>query len=273
MRVSGRALALAFAVAGALAPAAGTSARAARAIGFSAGSPITAAGQLCRSAIASAEVAYGIPPQLLAAIADVETGRRDPVNGRISPWPWTIDARGQGQFFASKQAAVAAVAQLQAGGVHTIDVGCLQVDLRHHPHAFPSLAVAFDPVANADYAAGFLRRLHDRLGSWRAAAAAYHSMTPALGAAYEAKVMAAWPMERRLAGLAPPTGLPAAAMAPGTILPPFRAALGPLIIPSLQPPPRIIRLPQVAGMAPPGKGLAAYRRAPIARAGGMRPAP
>lgn len=261
-----------FALLSGLLPAGAAPSRAARAIGFAAGSPITAIGQLCRSAIASAEIAYGIPPQLLAAIADVETGRRDPVNGRISPWPWTIDARGQGQFFVSKAGAVAAVQQLQAGGVHTIDVGCLQVDLRHHPHAFASIAAGFDPVTNADYAAGFLSRLHARLGSWPAAAAAYHSLTPALGAAYEAKVMQAWPMERRLAGLAPPGGL-AVPMAPGSILPPFQTAMGPLITPRLQPPPRIFRLPTVGGMNPPGKGLAAYRAAPIAIASAIRPAP
>ena len=80
----------------------------------------------------------------------------------------------------------------QARGVRSIDVGCLQVNLMHHPHAFASLKQAFDPKANVDYAARFLRDLFDQTGSWPQAAARYHSATPALGAAYRRKVLAAW---------------------------------------------------------------------------------
>jgi hypothetical protein len=57
----------------------------------------------------------------------------------MRPWPWAIDADGVGQFFATKAQAVAAVAALQAQGVHSIDVGCMQVNLMHHPDAFTSL--------------------------------------------------------------------------------------------------------------------------------------
>ena len=38
-------------------------------------------GQLCRAAIAAAERDAGLPPRLLAAMARVETGRRDPETG------------------------------------------------------------------------------------------------------------------------------------------------------------------------------------------------
>ncbi|MEJ1977686.1 MAG: transglycosylase SLT domain-containing protein [Acetobacteraceae bacterium] len=47
----------------------------------------------------------------------------------------------------------------------------------HHPDAFATLDEAFDPQANAQYAAVFLQRLHVMTGDWSAAAAAYHSMT------------------------------------------------------------------------------------------------
>src|SRR5579859_1047005 len=86
-------------------------------------SPI-APGLLCRSAIATAERANGIPASLLAAIGRVESGRRDPVSGATHPWPWTINAEGQGSFFDTKAQAIAAVRDLQARGVRSIDVGC-----------------------------------------------------------------------------------------------------------------------------------------------------
>ena len=84
-----------------------------------------------------------------------------PSSGALHPWPWTVDAEGQGAFYDSKELAIAAVRALQARGVRSIDVGCMQVNLMHHPNAFNSLEQAFDPVArNANYAAQFLTELH-----------------------------------------------------------------------------------------------------------------
>jgi Transglycosylase SLT domain len=146
---------------------------------------------LCEQAAARAETAQGLPGGLLPALARVESGRPDAA-GVVRPWPWAIDVDGQGRFFATKADAVAAVRALQAGGVHSIDVGCLQVNLMHHPGAFPSLEAAFDPAANAFYAARFLAALHARDGDWAHAIAAYHSETRRLGSAYRARVLAIW---------------------------------------------------------------------------------
>ena len=99
---------------------------------------------------------------------------------------------GQGHFYASKAEAVAAARQFLASGVQSIDVGCLQINLFYHPAAFASLDQAFDPQANADFAARMLLGLFQQTGSWPRAAAAYHSMTPALGQLYERKVLDAW---------------------------------------------------------------------------------
>ena len=65
----------------------------------------------------------------------------------------------------------------------------------HHPDAFASLDQAFDPAANAAYAARFLRQLYGQAGAWPKAVAAYHSATPALAVPYAQKVMAVWPEE------------------------------------------------------------------------------
>ena len=75
-----------------------------------------------------------------------------PADRRVHPWPWTINAEGQGLFYDTKAQAVAAVRALQARGVRSIDVGCMQVNLMHHPDAFPTLEQAFDPQTNAAYA-------------------------------------------------------------------------------------------------------------------------
>ena len=74
---------------------------------------------------------------------------------------------------------------LQAQGVRSIDVGCMQVNLMHHPNAFTSLEAKYDPTINALYAARFLNSLYGIGGSWVQAAAAYHSQTPAIGADYQ----------------------------------------------------------------------------------------
>lgn len=157
-------------------------------------------GSLCRQAIHAAEREYRLPPALMQAIGRVESGRTDPATGAVTPWPWTINVGGQGRFFDTKEEAVAAVQVLRARGVKLIDVGCMQVNLHHHPQAFASLEEAFDPVANARYAAQFLTRLYQAQRNWELAAAQYHSSTPELAAAYRLKVLAAWPgMEKRLA--------------------------------------------------------------------------
>ena len=147
---------------------------------------------LCDSAVAAAEDSLRLPQHLLQAIAEVESGRPDPASGRLQPWPWTINADGVGAFFANKAEAIAAVQALQARGVRSIDVGCMQVNLMFHPAAFASLEEAFDPRANAWYAAHFLNALYAGNRDWSYAIAAYHSQTPDIGADYRRRVLALW---------------------------------------------------------------------------------
>ena len=97
----------------------------------------------------------------------------------------------------TKAEVIAAVEALQAKGVRSIDVGCMQVNLMYHPQAFASLQEAFDPVANARYAARFLLELKSETGSWDKATAWYHSATPEIGEPYQRKVMAVLPEEKR----------------------------------------------------------------------------
>ena len=149
-------------------------------------------GALCGPAIDAAERVRGTAPGLLAAIGLVESGRMDPRGGQRRSWPWTVTAAGVGTFYAGKAEAIQAVEALRAKGTFSIDVGCMQVNLLHHPTAFATLDQAFDPAANTLYAARFLSGLYARIGTWPAAAAAYHSMVPERGAQYGRLVAAVW---------------------------------------------------------------------------------
>jgi hypothetical protein len=208
-------------------------------------------GAMCRAAITAAEQRYGVPSGLLLAIGTVESGRRDETGAR-QPWPWTINAEGEGHYFDSKAQAIAWVRAAQAGGMRSIDTGCMQVNLKHHPNAFPSLEQAFDPFANADYAARFLRELRDGPagGNWMRAVGFYHSQTPELAEPYRQQVQAAlgsgggaMPSQfTQVASFAPVASvvpaMPSGSMGGQT----FRQAAGPGAV---------------------GRGLAAYRAAPI----------
>jgi hypothetical protein len=216
-------------------------------------------GRLCRAAIQAAERAAGIPPQLLMAIGRVESGRRDPETGAFHPWPWTINAEGRGQFFPTKAAAIAEVQALQARGVRSIDIGCMQVNLRHHPNAFPNLDAAFDPATNTAYAARFLTELKGSRGDWQAAASAYHSQTPEFAAPYRARVMAAWAEEQ--ARPHPPVALTTQVAARSLPVGPMGGG-GTMLSNGAD------RIPMPAGgPAGAGRGLDAYRSLPVPIAG------
>jgi soluble lytic murein transglycosylase-like protein len=141
----------------------------------------------CGQAIAVAERGAGIPAGLLLAIARVESGRAAP-GGGVAPWPWAINAGGTGRWLDTKAEAIAAVEALRAAGTRSVDVGCMQVNLLHHPHAFPDLEAAFDPPRNVAYAVRFLRENFARTGNWAEAVAQYHSQEPGRGLSYHARV-------------------------------------------------------------------------------------
>lgn len=172
-------------------------------------SPGTAPEQVCDRAARVAARAHGVPVDVMLAITRTETGRRR--DGRLAPWPWTVNMEGAGRWFDSRDAALAYVFDHFKRGARSFDVGCFQINFKWHGHAFRSVEDMFDPASNADYAARFLARLHDELGDWRAAAGAYHSRTPSNAKIYTQR------FDQIRAGLseavAGATGAPRAAMA------------------------------------------------------------
>lgn len=150
----------------------------------------------CAIHINQYEKKHAIPKGLLHAISKAESGRKDDT-GRIVPWPWTINARGQGYFFPTKEAAIAAVQALQAKGIESIDVGCMQINLYYHPHAFKTLEDAFEPSKNVAYGAHFLNSLQKDHRSWYRAMAHYHSANPDLHVPYQKTVMSIWNRDQK----------------------------------------------------------------------------
>ena len=148
--------------------------------------------QQCTSHLPAAERIHNIPSHWLAAIASTESGRYHKGLDLTVPWPWTINANGKGYWFESKEEAIAKVEELQAKGIKSIDVGCMQVNLYFHSQAFANLEQAFNPAHNIAYAAKFLSDNYDELKSWTKATAAYHSRTPSRGQSYYRKVYKRW---------------------------------------------------------------------------------
>lgn len=158
--------------------------------------PACAEGVDCRSMAEQAGASQGVPQGLMTAIAQMESGRPDH-RGTLAPWPWTLNQGGRGSFHETRQAALSQLRLLLAQGVTNVDIGCMQINYRWHHDGFASVEAMMDPEQNTRYAARFLRALHDDLGSWEKATAAYHSMDARRGQSYLARVTA---LRRRGAG-------------------------------------------------------------------------
>jgi len=152
---------------------------------------------LCASAILEAEQTHRLPTALLTAISQTESGRWDAGREAISAWPWTVTNGPDGRFFPTKAEAIDHVRNLQARGIRNIDVGCMQINLHHHPDAFEDMETAFDPAANAAYAASFLNGLFKAHSSWGEAIRRYHSSNAKYNRPYHEKVALAWNAARQ----------------------------------------------------------------------------
>ncbi|MCC0062955.1 MAG: transglycosylase SLT domain-containing protein [Defluviimonas sp.] len=136
---------------------------------------VTDPAQICDAAATRAAEREGVPLTVLQAITRSETGRSR--GGKLQPWPWTVNMEGAGHWFDSENLARDFAYRSHDRGARSFDVGCFQINYKWHGKAFSSIDEMFDPVANAVYAARFLKELHAETGSWEAAAGAYHSRT------------------------------------------------------------------------------------------------
>ncbi|WP_132521181.1 transglycosylase SLT domain-containing protein [Rhizobium sp. BK376] len=129
----------------------------------------SSASGLCEREIRSAAAKYGIPEGILYSVGLTETGRK----GSLDAYAMNIE--GKAVFPPSESAALQEFAIARQGGAKLIDVGCMQINQYFHGENFSSVEAMFDPHSNVEYAAKFLRDLHDRHETWTMAVARYHA--------------------------------------------------------------------------------------------------
>ena len=135
------------------------------------------------------EKKLNLPEDTLYSISINETGKIHSDKKIKMAWPWAVNVEGAGFYFDTQKEAIDFVKTQLRQGKESIDVGCMQVNLKHHPNAFNSIEQAFNPKYNIGYAAGFLRGKYEQLGTWSQAIAHYHSATHHLGEKYKKNVV------------------------------------------------------------------------------------
>lgn len=130
----------------------------------------------CEGYIRDAERRYNLPPYLLHAISLTESGTR----GRPNPRAMNIGGRA---YIAPNVATMEQVS-IANWGRQNVDVGCMQISLKHHAARFKDWRALLNPQYNVEYAALYLTELYRELGSWTRAVGAYHSRTSWRGANY-----------------------------------------------------------------------------------------
>ncbi|MBB3592489.1 soluble lytic murein transglycosylase-like protein [Rhizobium sp. BK529] len=123
----------------------------------------------CEREIQSAAAKYGIPEGILYSVGLTETGRRG------SLYPYAMNIEGKALFPSSEEAALRQFDAASRDGAKLIDIGCMQINHYFHGDNFTSVEEMFDPHRNVEYAAKFLRNLHDRHETWTMAVARYHA--------------------------------------------------------------------------------------------------
>lgn len=137
--------------------------------------------------------AYDLPPEVLYAVALTESARQVDSTGKVRPWPWTLNVRGRGHFFASRREAEAALQDLLDQGRTSIDIGLMQVNWRYHQQRLGSPQRALDPYHNLRVAAQILRDCREIRHDWWAAVGCYHAPnSPQRADRYRARVHAHW---------------------------------------------------------------------------------
>ncbi|WP_284728015.1 transglycosylase SLT domain-containing protein [Sphingomonas psychrolutea] len=123
----------------------------------------------CEREIQAAARKYAVPEGILYSVGLTETGKK----GTLQPFAMNVE--GKPMFFDSEADALRAFVDERRKGARLIDIGCMQINQHFHGEHFASVQAMFDPQANVEYAARFLRNLHDRHETWTMAVARYHA--------------------------------------------------------------------------------------------------
>jgi hypothetical protein len=130
---------------------------------------IAAAANPCEGEMRVAAAKYEVPLGVLYAVGLTESGHKESLQ------PLAMNIAGEAYFAKSLDDAVNRFDTAEAAGIKLIDIGCMQINHYFHGQEFASLQRMFDPHANVDYAARFLKTLRRQEGSWTLAVARYHA--------------------------------------------------------------------------------------------------
>jgi hypothetical protein len=136
--------------------------------------------------------AQGVPPSLFYAIAMQESGRFHEDDGRLKPWPWSLNVAGKAYYYDSMEEAWDALAGFVEEQPAHIGIGLVQITWPYNPHLLRDPYTALEPSINLGIGAQILRACYERLGDWWLAAGCYHSPTPAYATAYQERVQRHW---------------------------------------------------------------------------------
>jgi hypothetical protein len=120
-----------------------------------------------------------VPVGLLYAVSRVESGRW--VQGKVRPWPWTLNIEGEARYFETRQSQFnALMSALQMG--QSVDIGPMQLNWRWQFERLISPWQITDPTFNVLTGCKILRELYDdpgSAGSWHWAVGKYHRRSSA----------------------------------------------------------------------------------------------
>ena len=142
----------------------------------------------CSNMFAYFEKRYNLPKNILYSISLQETQKAHSKHNIGLVWPWTINIEGKGYHFKNKSEAIKFVYTQMANGKTSIDVGCMQINLKYHPTAFGSIEQALSPRRNISYAAKLLKDNYNQTKNWDKAIGKYHSGLEDIASKYQAKV-------------------------------------------------------------------------------------
>lgn len=144
---------------------------------------------LKESAWESFAAAAGVQSNELYAIALQESGTRF-TDGRVRPWPWTLNSAAGSMRFRTKHEAEQAFVALRAAGHTNIDVGMMQINWAVHHARFGHLDW-LEPRVNLAVASTILKEARSSHSDRSVGIGRYHSYTPHRAEAYAQRV-AVW---------------------------------------------------------------------------------
>ena len=147
---------------------------------FATGSSLSNAQETPPPAYQIAAAYTDIPSTVLYAIALQESGRA--VNGKLRPWPWTLNIGGRGYYLDSFDDACARLTEtLRSTSAKRVDVGLGQINVGYHGHRIDQPCDLLNPYLNLAVAGQILAEQHRPGQDWLVTMGRYHS--PANGAA------------------------------------------------------------------------------------------